>query len=109
MNPSSNIIGSAFPYNIGISNAGGTNYYAMFNFRQGLSYSPRVSATTFRDLSIYASNATGPNIVAADYYPNRWGGMVHLNNTTGYNPGAGKYIYASSFAPASNFTYIIST
>jgi hypothetical protein len=107
-NPSSNIIGSAFPYNIGISNAGGTNYYGMFNFRQGLSYSPRVSATTFRDLSIFASNATGPNIVAADYYPNRWGGMVHLNNTTGYNPGAGKYIYASSFAPASNFTYIIS-
>ena len=104
----SNIIGTAFPYNVGIYNAGGTNYYTMMNFRQGLSYTPLASTTAVRDISPYNSGPTAYNIAVSDYYPNRWGGMVYLNNTTGYNPGAGKYIYYPTFVPASEFTYIIS-
>jgi len=107
-NLSSNIIGGAFPYNLGIYLKAGTNFYTMMNFRQGLSYTPLASTSAVRDLSPYNAGPTAYNITASDYYPNRWGGMVYLNNTTGYNPGAGKYIYHSGFIPASEFTQIIS-
>ena len=107
MNPSSNIIGSAFPYNVGIYSQAGTNFYTMSNFRQGLSYNPLVSTTAVKDISPYNVGSTAYNITASDYYPNRWGGMVFLNNTTGYNPGAGKYILSSGNF-LSEFTFIIS-
>jgi hypothetical protein len=102
-----NIIGTAFPYNVGIYNVGGTNYYTMHNFRQGLSYNPLVSTTAVRDISPYNVGPTAYNITVSDYYPNRWGGMVYLNNTTGYNPGAGKYILSAGVFN-SEFTFIIS-
>jgi hypothetical protein len=107
MNPSSNIIGSAFPYNIGIYNQAATNYYTMQNFRQGLSYNPLVSTTAVRDISPYNVGPVAYNIAVSDYYPNRWGGMVYLNNTTGYNPGAGKYILSGGVYN-SEFTFIFS-
>jgi hypothetical protein len=107
MNPSSNIIGSAFPYNVGIYSQAGTNFYTMSNFCQGLSYNPLVSTTAVRDISPYNLGPTAYNIAVSDYYPNRWGGMVFLNNTTGYNPGAGKYILSSGNF-LSEFTFIIS-
>ena len=103
-----NIIGSAFPYNVGIYNQAGTNFYTMINFRQGLSYTPLKSTSAVRDISIYNSGPTAYNIIASEYYPNRWGGMVYLNNTTGYNPGAGKYIFWSNNYLASEFTQIVS-
>jgi len=107
MNPSSNIIGTAFPYNVGIYNVAYTNFYTMSNFCQGLSYNPLVSTTAVRDISPYNIGPTAYNIAVSDYYPNRWGGMVYLNNTTGYNPGAGKYILSSGNF-LSEFTFIIS-
>ena len=106
-NPSSNIIGTAFPYNLGIYSQAGTNFYTMTNFRQGLSYNPLASTTAVRDISPYNLGPTAYNIAASDYYPNRWGGMVYLNNTTGYNPGAGKYILSGGNF-LSEFTFIIS-
>ena len=102
-----NIIGTAFPYNLGIYNQAGTNFYTMQNFRQGLSYTPLASTTAVRDISPYNVGPTAYNIAASEYYPNRWGGMVYLNNTTGYNPGAGKYILSSGNF-LSEFTFIIS-
>jgi len=102
-----NIIGNAFPYNLGIYNQAGTNFYTMQNFRQGLSYTPLASTTAVRDISPYNVGPTAYNIAVSEYYPNRWGGMVYLNNTTGYNPGAGKYILSGGVYN-SEFTFIFS-
>ena len=109
----SNIVGTAFPYGLGYAYQPGENFFTFHNFRQGLSYNPRFSTSAVRDLSTYAvTNTVAYNIAATDYYPNRYGGMVHLNNTTGYNPGAGKYIlgggnYSATYG-TTEFTIIIS-
>ena len=112
-NPSSNIIGKAYPYGLGYVNTPGESFFTFHNFRQGLSYNPRNSLTAVRDLSTYAvTNTVAYNIAATDYYPNRYGGMVHLNNTTGYKPGTGCYIlgggnYSATYG-TTEFTIIIS-
>lgn len=107
-NPSSNIIGKAYPYGLGYAYQPGENFFTFHNFRQGLSYNPRNSLTAVRDLSTYAvTNTVAYNIAATDYYPNRYGGMVHLNNTTGYKPGTGCYILGGGNY-YSEFTFIIS-
>lgn len=107
-NPSSNIIGKAYPYGLGYAYQSGENFFTFHNFRQGLSYNPRNSLTAVRDLSTYAvTNTVAYNIAATDYYPNRYGGMVHLNNTTGYKPGTGCYILGGGLY-YSEFTFIIS-
>ena len=112
-NPSSNIIGKAYPYGLGYAYQSGENFFTFHNFRQGLSYNPRNSLTAVRDLSTYAvTNTVAYNIAATDYYPNRYGGMVHLNNTTGYKPGTGCYIlgggnYSATYG-TTEFTIIIS-
>lgn len=60
--------------------------------RQGISYRPRFS-TGYNSIRVSPQiNGTVYNVPATDYLPNRYGGMVGLRNTTGYNPGAGKYI-----------------
>ena len=112
-NCSSNIVGTAFPYGLGIASQSGANFFTLLNFRQGLSYNPRKSLTACRDISIYnASNFVANNVSATDYYPNRYGGMLHLNNTTGYNPGAGKTITSAgsnySTYGTTEFTFIVS-
>lgn len=107
-NPSSNIIGKAYPYGLGYAYQSGENFFTFHNFRQGLSYNPRNSLTAVRDLSTYAvTNTVAYNIAATDYYPNRYGGMVYLNNTTGYKPGTGCYILGGGNY-YSEFTFIIS-
>ena len=109
----SNIVGTAFPYGLGYALTPGESFFTFHNFRQGLSYNPRNSLTAVRDLSTYAvTNTVAYNIAATDYYPNRYGGMVHLNNTTGYKPGTGCYIlgggnYSATYG-TTEFTIIIS-
>ena len=104
----SNIVGTAFPYGLGYAYQPGENFFTFHNFRQGLSYNPRFSTSAVRDLSTYAvTNTVAYNIAATDYYPNRYGGMVHLNNTTGYKPGTGCYILGGGNY-YSEFTFIIS-
>jgi len=112
-NCASNIVGTAFPYGLGIANQAGANFFTLLNFRQGLSYNPRNSLTACRDISIYnASNFVANNVSATDYYPNRYGGMLHLNNTTGYSPGTGKTITSAgsnySSYGTTEFTFIVS-
>lgn len=103
-----NISGKAYPYGLGYAYQPGENFFTFHNFRQGLSYNPRISLTAVRDLSYYAvTNTVAYNLAATDYYPNRYGGMVHLNNTTGYNPGLGKYIFGGGLY-YSEFTFIVS-
>ena len=108
-----NTIGTSFPYGLGIANQSGANFFTLLNFRQGLSYNPIKSLTACRDISIYNSSVfVANNVSATDYYPNRYGGMLHLNNTTGYNPGAGKYISSAgsnySSYGTTEFTFIVS-
>lgn len=94
---SSNIVGTAFPYGLGIAYTPGASFFTLLNFRQGLSYNPRTSLTAIRDISSYNSSGfVANNVAATDYYPNRYGGMLHLNNTTGYNPGLGKTIASTA-------------
>lgn len=111
-NCASNTVGTAFPYGLGIANQSGANFFTLLNFRQGLSYNPRTSLTSIRDISIYnASGFVANNVAATDYYPNRYGGMVHLNNTTGYRPGAGTYISSTgnySSYGTTEFVFIVS-
>jgi hypothetical protein len=112
-NCASNIVGTAFPYGLGIAYQPGANFFTLLNFRQGLTYNPIQSLTACRDISFYnVSNFVANNVSATDYYPNRYGGMLHLNNTTGYNPGAGKYISSAgsnySSYGTTEFTFIVS-
>ena len=88
----SNIIGSAYPYRFTNTN----NYGMQYVFRQGLSYSPKRNTTEVKDL-LNGSSFGVANNVSNDYYPSRYGGMVYLNNTTGYNPGAGKTIFCNDW------------
>ena len=48
-----NIVGTAFPYGLGIAYQAGTNFFTLLNFRQGLSYNPRKSLTACKDISYY--------------------------------------------------------
>ena len=109
----SNTVGTAFPYGLGIANTPGASFFTLLNFRQGLSYNPIKSLTACRDISLYNTSAfVANNVSATDYYPNRYGGMLHLNNTTGYNPGAGKTITSAgsnySSYGTTEFTFIVS-
>ena len=108
-----NTVGTAFPYGAGIAYQPGANFFTLLNFRQGLSYNPRTSLTVCRDIAYYnATYYVANNISATDYYPNRYGGMLHLNNTTGYNPGAGKTITSAgsnyNSYGTTEFTFIVS-
>ena len=97
-----NINGSAFPYN---PSAGASVY--RYNLSQGRSYNPQKSAGDFLDVSGNGIVGTAYQL-SSEYYPWKCGGMVYLNNTTGYNPtpGQGKTIYLN-IGTSDNFTFIV--
>lgn len=97
-----NINGSAFPYN---PSAGGSVY--RYNLSQGRSYNPIKSTSDFLDVSGNGIVGTATQ-VSSEYYPWKCGGMVYLNNSTGYNPtfGQGKTIYLN-IGTSDNFTFIV--
>jgi len=98
----SNVNGSAFPYNPSAS--GTVNRY---NLSQMRSYNPSKSAANFLDVSGNGVVGTAYQ-VSNEYYPWKFGGMVYLNNTTGYNPttGNGKTIYLN-IGTSNTFTFIV--
>ena len=97
-----NINGSAFPYN---PSAGASVY--RYNLSQGRSYNPKKSTGDFLDVSGNGIVGTAYQL-SSEYYPWKFGGMVYLNNTTGYNPtpGQGKTIYLN-IGTSDNFTFIV--
>lgn len=83
--------GGSFPYNKVVSTYGTTSS-ARYTFGQGLSYNPVKDSTIRNVAEIGVANGTANNLGTSFWYPSKLGGMVFLNNTTGYNPGLGKTI-----------------
>lgn len=100
-----NVNGSAFPYN---PSASGTCY--RYNLSQGRSYNPKKSTGNFLDVSGNGVNGTAYS-VSNEYYPSRYGGMLYLNNTTGYQPTQGNgltvVINNATANTTNNFTAIV--
>lgn len=97
-----NINGSAFPYNP--SAAATVN---RFNLSQGRSYNPKKSTSNFLDVSGNGAVGTAYS-VSNEYYPWKCGGMVYLNNTTGYNPTQGNGLTINlNVGTSDNFTFIV--
>jgi len=98
----SNLNGSAFPYNP--SAAATVN---RFNLSQGRSYNPKKSTSNFLDVSGNGVVGTAYS-VSNEYYPWKYGRMVYLNNTTGYNPtpGSGQTIYLN-VGTTNEYTFIV--
>ena len=97
-----NINGSAFPYN---PSAGASVY--RYNLSQGRSYNPKKSTSNFLDVSGNGVVGTAYS-VSNEYYPWKCGGMIYLNNTTGYNPTQGNGLTVNLAVSTSNeFTFIV--
>jgi len=97
-----NINGSAFPYN---PSAGGSVY--RYNLSQGRSYNPIKSTSNFLDVSGNGVTGTAYQL-SSQYYPWKFGGMVFLNNTTGYQPTKGNGLTVNLNVNTTNtFTFIV--
>jgi hypothetical protein len=97
-----NINGSAFPYN---PSAGGSVY--RYNLSQGRSYNPKRSTSNFLDVSGNGVVGTAYSI-SNEYYPSKYGGMIYLNNTTGYQPTQGNGLTVNLAVSTSNeITFIV--
>lgn len=97
-----NINGSAFPYNP----SSGANIYR-YNLSQGRSYNPKKSTSNFLDVSGNGVTGTAYSI-SNEYYPWKYGGMIYLNNTTGYQPTQGNGLTVSLGVSTSNeITFIV--
>lgn len=99
----SNINGSAFPYN---PSAGSTVY--RWNLSQCRSYIPKKSTSLFLDYSENYVFGTAYSLNSDQYYPWKYGGMVHLDNPSGSaSPdGSGKTIDLN-VNNTDNFTFIL--
>lgn len=100
----SNINGSAFPYN---PSAGSTVY--RWNLSQCRSYIPKKSTTLFLDYSDNYVFGTAYSLGSDQYYPWKYGGMVHLDNASGSaSPnGSGKTIDLNVGGTSDNYTFIL--
>lgn len=97
-----NINGSAFPYNP----SAGANVYR-YNMSQGRSYNPKKSTSNFLDVSGNGVIGTAYQL-SSQYYPWKCGGMIYLNNTTGYQPTQGNGLTANLNVSTSNeITFIV--
>jgi hypothetical protein len=98
----SNINGSGFPYNPSASSS-----VYRFNLSQGQSYNPKKSTSNFLDVSGNGITGTAYSVDGL-YYPWKFGGMIHLNNTSGYvtPAGSGKTIYLN-VGTSNEWTFII--
>ena len=97
-----NINGSAFPYNP----SAGANVYR-YNMSQGRSYNPKKSTSNFLDVSGNGVTGTAYQL-SSQYYPWKCGGMIYLNNTTGYQPTQGNGLTANLNVSTSNeITFIV--
>ena len=79
--------------------------FIRYCFSQGYSYNPWRNSTVY-DVGGGSSNGTANNLGTSFYYPNRSFGVVHLNNPSNYNPGAGKTIYTGA-ASSNSFTAVV--